>query len=95
MTVREIRHAWPKAEKALAEEGEIVVTRDSKPIAKIVSYREAPSARERKPKRFDFKAHMRWLKKISKGETKLPSTDETLRETRYDESYPPDYPRPK
>jgi hypothetical protein len=31
MTPRDIRLKWPEAERALAREGEIVVTRDSKP----------------------------------------------------------------
>lgn len=82
MTVREIRQSWPKAEKALAEEGEIIVTRDSVPVAKIVPY-VAPVAAEGKRKQFDPAAHMRWLKRISKDdEPGRRSTDEILREMR-------------
>ncbi|PYV17021.1 MAG: hypothetical protein DMG07_06760 [Acidobacteria bacterium] len=79
MTVRDIRLRWPEAEKALAAEGEIVVTRDSKPVARIIPY--VPPAR-RKQNRFDAKAHMRWLRKISKGEPTHPSSDELLQEDR-------------
>ena len=79
MTVRDIRLRWPEAEKALAAEGEIVVTRDSKPVARILAY-VPPAGKARK--RFDPKEHMRWLRRISQGEPALPSTDELLREDR-------------
>jgi antitoxin (DNA-binding transcriptional repressor) of toxin-antitoxin stability system len=36
MSVRDIRQNWPEAERVLREEGEIVVTRDSKPVTRIV-----------------------------------------------------------
>jgi len=82
MTVRDIRLRWPEAEKALAVEGEIVVTRDSKPVARILPY---VSPAEKRRERFDQKEHLRWLRKISKGERTIPSTDDLLREDR-DES---------
>jgi antitoxin (DNA-binding transcriptional repressor) of toxin-antitoxin stability system len=82
MTVREIRQKWPEAEKALAKEGEIVVTRDSKPVAKIIRY-AAPSIKKRP--QFDPEKHLRWLRKISKGEKPRPSTDELLRQDRHDD----------
>jgi antitoxin (DNA-binding transcriptional repressor) of toxin-antitoxin stability system len=64
MTVRDVRLHWAKAEKALAEGEEIVVTRDSKPVARLLPFVGRPKAR-RKP--FDPKAHMRWLNKLWKG----------------------------
>ena len=82
MTVRDIRLHWPKAEKTLAEEGEIVVTRDSKPVAKIVSY---VAAREKKRLRLNAEEHMRWLRSFWKDEAPQPSTDELLRKDREDE----------
>jgi len=82
MTVRDIRLRWPEAERVLAAEGEIVVTRDSKPVAKIVPY--VPPARKKRY-RFDPKEHMRWLQRISKGEPSYSSTDELLREDRDDD----------
>lgn len=82
MTVRDIRLHWPKAEKALAEAGEIVVTRDSKPVAKIVPY--GGSGRDRRPQ-FDAGAHTKWLQAVSKGEKPQPSTDEWLRKDREDD----------
>ena len=82
MTVREIRQKWPEAEKALATEGEIVVTRDSKPVAKIVRY-AAPSNKKRK--QFNADEHMRWLRKFWKDKPPIPSSDELLREDRHDD----------
>jgi antitoxin (DNA-binding transcriptional repressor) of toxin-antitoxin stability system len=82
MTVRDIRLRWPEAEKALATEGEIVVTRDSKPVARILPYYPSSS---KKARRFDGRAHMRWLRRISKGEPAMPSTDTLLREDREDD----------
>ena len=82
MTVRDIRQRWPEAEKALALEGEIVVTRDSKPIAKLIPF-VAPPAKKGRVKRFAAAAHMRWLKRISKDDPpNMPSSDEILREIR-------------
>ena len=82
MTVRDIRQRWPEAEKALALDGEVVVTRDSKPIARIIPF-VAPPAKKGTVKRFAAATHMRWLKRISKDDPpSLPSSDEILRATR-------------
>jgi antitoxin (DNA-binding transcriptional repressor) of toxin-antitoxin stability system len=49
MTIRDIRQRWPEAEKALATESEILVTRDGKPVARLL-----PIVQEEAPrKRFD------------------------------------------
>ncbi len=82
MTVRDIRQRWPEAERMLAEEGEIIVTRDSKPVAKIVPY-VAPVVKRGKVKRFNAEEHMKWLKRISADDKPgRRSTDEILREMR-------------
>jgi antitoxin (DNA-binding transcriptional repressor) of toxin-antitoxin stability system len=58
MTVRDVRQRWPEAERSLAEEGEITITRDGKPVARLL-----PVEVEVKPrKKFDPEEHMRWLK---------------------------------
>lgn len=79
MTVRDIRLNWPEAEKALARVGEIVVTRDSKPVARIVPY-EAPARVRRK--RFDASEHLRWLEKFWRDQDPGPSSDDLLRRDR-------------
>jgi len=75
MTVREIRLKWPSAERLLARAGEIVVTRDSKPVARITPYRERGAPRKG---RFDPSEHLRWLRGFWKGRPRQPSTDELL-----------------
>ena len=82
MTVRDVRLHWPKAEKALAEGEEIVVTRDSKPVARILPFVGRPEA---KRKRFDPEAHMRKLRAFWKGKSIGPSTDEWLARDRADD----------
>jgi antitoxin (DNA-binding transcriptional repressor) of toxin-antitoxin stability system len=34
--VRDIRQRWPEAERSLAIEGEITITRDGKPVARLL-----------------------------------------------------------
>ena len=45
MTVRDVRLHWPKAEKALAEGEEILITRDSRPVARLLPL--VPGARQK------------------------------------------------
>ena len=46
ITIRDLRQRWPDAEAALKVEDEILITRDSKPVAKLVRF--VPPARQRK-----------------------------------------------
>jgi antitoxin (DNA-binding transcriptional repressor) of toxin-antitoxin stability system len=82
MTVRDVRLHWPRAEKALADGQEIVVTRDSKPVARILPFVERP---KRPRKHFDAAAHMRQLRRFWKGRSFGPSTDEWLAQDRADD----------
>jgi antitoxin (DNA-binding transcriptional repressor) of toxin-antitoxin stability system len=63
VTVRDLRQRWPETEKALLTEHEIIITRDSKPVAKLVRYVEPKKGR----KRFDPAAHGKWQRKMSGG----------------------------
>ncbi|MGH7264481.1 MAG: type II toxin-antitoxin system Phd/YefM family antitoxin [Candidatus Rokuibacteriota bacterium] len=56
ITVRDLRQRWPRAEAMLEREREIVVTRDGKPVARLVRVRETGGRR----KRFDARRHARW-----------------------------------
>ena len=38
ITIRDLRQRWPEAESLLKTEKEILVTRDSKPVARLVRY---------------------------------------------------------
>ncbi len=63
VTVRELRQRWPDTEKALQVEHEILVTRDAKPVAKLVRYVEPEKPR----KHFDPVAHGKWQRAMSGG----------------------------
>ena len=75
MTVRDIRQRWPEAERLLAKAGEIVVTRDSQPVARILPY---VPVKAKARKRFDPALHMRSLRAFWAGKRRQPSTDEML-----------------
>jgi antitoxin (DNA-binding transcriptional repressor) of toxin-antitoxin stability system len=79
MSVRDIRLKWPEAERRLAKAGEIIVTRDSVPVARIVPFRPATAARRR---RFDPAAQTRWLRAFWKGRRSGPRSDELLQRDR-------------
>ena len=63
VTVRDLRQRWPETEKALQTEAEIVVTRDSKPVAKLVRFAAPAAVRTR----FDPVAHAAWQRRMSGG----------------------------
>lgn len=79
MTVRDIRLRWPEAEKALARVGEIVVTRDSRPVARLLPYEPRPRVRR---KRFDPAAHLRWMERFWRDHDPGPPSAEMLRRDR-------------
>ena len=79
ITIRDLRQRWPEAEAALQVEDEILITRDSKPVAKLVRL----SSQETKRKRWDPDEHRRWMKKVF-GNKVFPSSDEALAEARAD-----------
>ena len=81
VTIRDIRHRWPETEKALEIEGEIVITRDARPIAKLVRITTPKAVRPR----FAPAVHARWQEKLSaKGATRW--VDRALAESRADPS---------
>jgi len=65
ISVRDLRQRWPRAEALLRTEGEIIITRDGKPVAKLVRVREPRRAR----KRFDATRHAAWQAKMNRGRT--------------------------
>jgi antitoxin (DNA-binding transcriptional repressor) of toxin-antitoxin stability system len=79
ISIRDLRQRWPEAEAALEIENEIVITRDSKPVAKLVRM-TPPKARR---KRWNPEEHMRWLKKVY-GNKMYPSSDELVAAARAD-----------
>ena len=63
ISVRDLRQRWPEAEARLQVEKEIVITRDAKPVAKLVRI----DARAKPRKQFDPVAHARWQRKMAGG----------------------------
>jgi antitoxin (DNA-binding transcriptional repressor) of toxin-antitoxin stability system len=78
ITIRDLRQRWPEAEAALKIENEILITRDSKPVAKLVSL---PSSAARRP-RWDVEEHARWQKRVAGG--KISNSDAALARLRAD-----------
>ncbi len=76
VTVRDLRQRWPQTEQALQVEREILVTRDSRPVAKLVRYVEPAQPRQR----FDPIAHEKWQRKMSGGKVTRWVEEGLLRE---------------
>jgi antitoxin (DNA-binding transcriptional repressor) of toxin-antitoxin stability system len=81
MTVSQVRLHWTTAEKALAKGEEIVVTRNAKPVARLLPF---PSDKKRASQRFDPALHMRKLRRFWQGKPEQPSVDELLAQDRAD-----------
>ena len=79
ITIRDLRQRWPEAEAALKVENEILITRDSKPVAKLVRI----TTQETRRKRWNPEAHAARIKKIL-GNKVFPSIDQQLAEDRAD-----------
>lgn len=62
-SVRDLRQRWPQAEALLRSEREIIITRDSRPVAKLVRF----SPPKKRRKRFDPVAHGKWQQKLGGG----------------------------
>jgi len=79
ITIRDLRQRWPEAEAALQVEDDILITRDSRPVAKLV--RVVPS--ETKRTRWNPEEHRRWIKKVF-GNKIFPSSNKRLAAARAD-----------
>lgn len=47
ITIRDLRQRWPETEAALQVEDEILITRDSKPVVKLVRFALPKTKRRR------------------------------------------------
>ena len=79
ITIRDLRQRWPEAEAALAVEDEIIITRDSKPVARLLRVIPPESNRPR----WDLEEHRRWTKTVF-GKKVVPSSDDRLAADRAD-----------
>ena len=76
VTIRDLRQRWPETEAALLLETEILITRDAKPVARLMRYIEPEKPRQH----LDPKAQMAWLDKTSGGKTVRWVEDHLLQE---------------
>jgi len=81
MSVRDIRQRWPEAERALQTEGEIIVTRDARPVARLLRLAERPL---RALGRLDLAELRRWRQRFWRGQPPQPPTGEWLDRDRAD-----------
>jgi antitoxin (DNA-binding transcriptional repressor) of toxin-antitoxin stability system len=79
ISVRALRQRWPEAEALLQVEEEIVITRDARPVAKLVRIAERPTPR----KRFDPATHARWQRRVAGGRLSR-WVDQVVRDARED-----------
>jgi len=79
VTIRDLRQRWPETEKSLQVENEIIITRDGKPVAKLV--RLAPP--ETKRERWNPEEHKKWIKKVW-GNKQVRLVDKYLQADRED-----------
>ena len=77
--IRDLRQRRPEAKAALQAENEIIVTRNSKPVAKLVRVTQAEAQRPR----WTPDAHRKWIRKVF-GKKVFPSSDEPLAAARAD-----------
>jgi antitoxin (DNA-binding transcriptional repressor) of toxin-antitoxin stability system len=82
VTIRDLRQRWPETEAALQVEDEILITRDSKPVAKLVRFVPPKSKR----KRWNPADHRRWIKKVY-GNKVFPSGDAELAAARAERKF--------
>jgi antitoxin (DNA-binding transcriptional repressor) of toxin-antitoxin stability system len=79
ITIRDLRQRWPEAEAALELEGELLVTRDSKPVARLVRVVQPETRRTR----WSPEEHRRWIKKTF-GKKVFGGSEQRLDEARED-----------
>ncbi len=79
ITIRDLRQRWPEAEAALEVENEILITRDSKPVAKLVRVVQPKAKR----KRWSPEEHATRIRRIL-GRKIFSSIDEELAKARAD-----------
>ncbi|MEW6306175.1 MAG: hypothetical protein AB1705_22130 [Verrucomicrobiota bacterium] len=77
ITIRDLRQRWPAAEKALEVENEILITRDGKPVAKLVRV----TAKRARRKRWDAEEHGRWQHQVA-GEKVICVVDDAIAKSR-------------
>lgn len=65
MTVRDVRQRWPEAERSLETEGEIIITRDGKAVARLLPVEAETDDRPR----FDPEESKKWRDEFWGGDS--------------------------
>jgi len=81
ISIRDLRQKWPAVERGLKASGGLLITRDSKPVARLMPL-ESPDAAVRE--RFDPAAQAAWLKKTWGRSLAQPWVDAALGNDRGD-----------
>ena len=79
ITIRELRQRWPETEAALMMEDEILIMRDSKPVAKLIRFVQP----ETKCPPWNPEQHAARIKRIF-GNKVFPSVDQQIAQARAD-----------
>lgn len=82
ISIRDLRQRWPEAEAALETEHEILITRDSKPVAKLV---RLPQPSPKRP-RWSVAEHRKWIKKVF-GNKNFSDSEKLLEADRSDRNF--------
>ncbi len=77
ISIRDLRQHWPRAEAALEVQDEILITRDSKPVARLMRIQPVTNR-----KRWNVANHAKWQKKVARG--RISRSDSDLAESRSD-----------
>ena len=82
VSIRDLRQKWPAIERGLKGSEGLLVTRDSKPVARLLPLEE--SAAGTRP-RFEPAAHAKWMKQTWGATTVRSWVDDALARDRGDE----------
>ena len=80
ISVRDLRHHWPEAERVLLSEREIIITRDAKPIAKLIPW----NGKRARARRFTLATHQKWQKDVFGTGKQFQIVDAALERDRTD-----------
>ncbi len=79
ISVRDLRQKWPVVERGLKVSGEMLITRGSKPVARLLPLED--DALEARP-RFDPAAHAKWMRQTWGKKGSSPWIDAALADDR-------------
>ena len=81
VTIRDLRLRWPETERALQEAEELTITRDGRPVARLVRLKP----QKRRQTRWDPDKHAAKIRKITGGKM-FSGLDDLLYQDRADRS---------